>query len=257
MRLVSLNLWGGRAYNKLTEFVESEKLRTDIFCFQEVLDLKTGDIDPEVKAAIEEYQKSGRKQELNLYSSLRDLLTGFESFLSEPYSQGAERLAIFARKELKAQVEVLKVHRKIDVILHDKPFWVSCIMQHAQIKRGTLSYDIAQLHGLWQGGGKADTPERLEQSKTINKLMSKFGERKVLCGDFNLDINTESVRMLEDSMTDLIRTHRITTTRSTLAPARKGKIADYVFVSDKIKVNDFELPETEASDHLPLCLDFE
>ena len=35
------------------------------------------------------------------------------------------------------------------------------------------------------------------------------------------------------------------------------KFADYVFVSKDVKVKNFEVPNIEISDHLPLILDFE
>ena len=34
-------------------------------------------------------------------------------------------------------------------------------------------------------------------------------------------------------------------------------ICDYVFVNDKVKVNNFSVPRNTASDHYPMILDFE
>ena len=33
-------------------------------------------------------------------------------------------------------------------------------------------------------------------------------------------------------------------------------VCDYIFVNDKVKVNDFRVIDTNISDHLPLILDF-
>lgn len=87
--------------------------------------------------------------------------------------------------------------------------------------------------------------------------MSNFGGRKILCGDFNLDISTESVRMLEQEMINLVREFKINSTRSALAPLGKGRFADYIFASDKIKINKFNVLNDVVSDHLPLYVDFE
>ena len=87
--------------------------------------------------------------------------------------------------------------------------------------------------------------------------MSNFGERKILCGDFNLDISTESVHILEQEMINLVREFKINSTRSTLAPSSKGRFADYIFASDKIKINKFNVLNDVVSDHLPLYVDFE
>jgi len=35
------------------------------------------------------------------------------------------------------------------------------------------------------------------------------------------------------------------------------RFADYVLVSQEIKVKDFHVPDVEVSDHLPMVLDFE
>ena len=34
-------------------------------------------------------------------------------------------------------------------------------------------------------------------------------------------------------------------------------VDDYIFVNDKIKVNDFKVIKTDVSDHYPLILDFD
>src|SRR3989344_8247903 len=36
MKLISLNLWGGKVYSPLMKFISREKADTDIFCFQEM-----------------------------------------------------------------------------------------------------------------------------------------------------------------------------------------------------------------------------
>src|SRR5204863_3330738 len=44
LRVLSLNLWGGRVLGPLLDFIREQAPRTDIFCFQEVLD--AGEIIP-------------------------------------------------------------------------------------------------------------------------------------------------------------------------------------------------------------------
>lgn len=84
---------------------------------------------------------------------------------------------------------------------------------------------------------------------------------KVLCGDFNLLPQTKSIAMLEGRMRNLIKEYNIKTTRSKLNPYHgtptEQHFADYVFVSEDIKVLDFKVPEAEVSDHLPMILEFE
>lgn len=41
MKLVSLNVWAGRVFDPLMNFVSEHARDTDIFCFQEVFDTPT------------------------------------------------------------------------------------------------------------------------------------------------------------------------------------------------------------------------
>ncbi len=256
MRIISLNLWGGRVYSKLAEFLKSEKNNVDIFCFQEVLDadLKAS---KEAEAIKQLYQGTDFEEVQDLYSKLKSILTGFRGFLSESYSESSEKLAMFVRKGIDVEVRTAWAHRQIKVVYEGKSFELGSIMQYAKISNDRETYFIANVHGLWQGGGKDDTPERIEQSKNILGIMSSFGERRVLCGDFNLDISTESVHMLEQGMKNLVKEFKVTSTRSSLAPQSKGRFADYIFTSSIIKINKFKVLNEVVSDHLPLYADFE
>ncbi|MCL5442606.1 MAG: endonuclease/exonuclease/phosphatase family protein [Candidatus Marsarchaeota archaeon] len=256
MRLISLNVWGGRVYSKLAEFLERKKKEVDIFCFQEVLDANSK-AGKEAEAIKRLYQGTKSEEVQDLYGRLENVLTGFRGFLSESYSEGSEKLAMFVRDGMEADVRAAWVHKQIRVVYEGKPFEVGSIMQYAKISNDWNTYFIANVHGLWQGGGKGDTPERIEQSTNILRMMSGFGGRKILCGDFNLDISTESVHMLEQEMINLVKEFKINSTRSALAPSNKGRFADYIFASDKIKINKFDVLNDVVSDHLPLYADFE
>ena len=78
-------------------------------------------------------------------------------------------------------------------------------------------------------------------------------------GDFNLLPDTESIQMLNKEMKNLIDIYKIKSTRPNFYDGLdKGNIVcDYIFVNDKIKVNDFRVLESSSSDHLPLWLDFD
>lgn len=255
MRLISLNLWGGRAYPNLQKFLEEEKDKIDIFCFQEVLDYGQGEPNQDAKDAKLLHQSDRFQEVYNLYPRVSSILKDFNGFLSDPYSAGMERLATFIKKDINAKVEVLPIHEKLHVVVHDKPFYVSCIMQHTSLKKGNETYDIANVHGLWQNSSKGDTQERLKQSREIMKALSKFGNMKVLCGDLNLLPDIESIKILENGMRNLIKEYNITNTRSSLY-TKIHRHADYVFTSPEVKVVNFQTIQSEVSDHLPLLLEF-
>lgn len=255
MKLISLNLWGGRAYDKFSSFLEREKEGTDIFCFQEVLDYGLGKPDQDSQDAKLLHQTDRFQEMPDLYPKLEKGLKDFNGYLTDTYSSGMERLSIFVKKSLDSTEETIQVHETLPLMVHGKPYNIGCIMQHVNIKIDHGSFDIANVHGLWQHSSKDDTPERLNQSKEINRILSGFGDSRILCGDFNLLPNTESIRILEKDMKNLIKEYNVTNTRSSLY-TKSLRYADYVFVSDGVNVNDFRVLDEPVSDHLPLLLDF-
>jgi endonuclease/exonuclease/phosphatase family metal-dependent hydrolase len=81
----------------------------------------------------------------------------------------------------------------------------------------------------------------------------------VLIGDFNLLPETESVRLLEAGLSNLVIERAIPSTRSRLNPyygtPQEQPHADYAFISPGLRVTGFEVPDVAISDHLPLILD--
>jgi endonuclease/exonuclease/phosphatase (EEP) superfamily protein YafD len=131
---------------------------------------------------------------------------------------------------------------------------VGSSMQWIRVRGGIT---IAHVHGLWVAGTKDDTPERIEQSQNINAILNRMRGEKILIGDFNLNPDTKSIKLLEGNMRNLVREYGITTTRSELSKASKGKFADYAFVSAGVKLRKFSVLSAIVSDHLPLCLEIE
>ena len=116
---------------------------------------------------------------------------------------------------------------------------------------------IINVHGIWN-------KDKLGDDRTINQ--SKFILEKIrkdipviVVGDFNLLPNTESIKILNNELVNLIDKYNIESTRPNFDDGLdKGNIVcDYVFVNDKVKVNDFKVIESNVSDHLPLILDFD
>ncbi len=256
MKLISLNLWGGRARDELFGFLEREKNSTDIFCFQEVLEYSLGKPDHQSSEVENIHSPGDPIEEPNLYSELEKILGQHQGFLSEHYSSGMERLATFVRKGVKASVETLPVIEKFHLVAYGKSYDIGCLMQHASFDIKGIQYDIANTHGVWQHSSKDDTPERIKQSTAILRILSSFRGRKVLVGDFNLLPETRSIGMLEDHMRNLIKDYGITDTRSSLYK-KKLRYADYAFVSKDVNVINFGTLDETASDHLPLALEFE
>ena len=256
MKLISLNLWGGRVYNKLLPFLKEMAKEIDIFCFQEVL-AKDHYISHEAAELKKRHSGVELEEVPDLYSELKSTLIGFESFLASPLGSGGERQAIFFKQHVLINENGIypTVSKPFEVKLENEIFSLSSAIQYVKIKPNLT---IMNIHGLWQGGGKEDTPERMYQSQRIVEFLSATNGKKVLVGDFNLLPDTRSIRAIEDAgMLNLIRINNIQSTRSSFyARASKGKFADYAFVSKDVKVEEFRVLQDEISDHLPLYLNF-
>jgi len=115
---------------------------------------------------------------------------------------------------------------------------------------------IANVHGLWNGVGKSDTAERLEQGRRIHDFVKNRSEQTIVIGDFNLDPDTQSLAIAGEGMRNLIAEFGITSTRTSFYK-KEGKMANYAFVSSGIRVRDFKVLPDEVSDHAALCLEVE
>ena len=77
----------------------------------------------------------------------------------------------------------------------------------------------------------------------------------ILCGDFNLRPDTESIKILEENMHNLVKDYNIQSTRTSLYP-KAERFADYILTSNEIIVQDFKVLPDEVSDHSPLWVEF-
>lgn len=241
MQLISLNIWGGHVHPFLLEFI-SRHSEVDIFCFQEVY-----------HRASQKTSSDDRSVNLNIFADLQAVLPQHQAFF-RPVVNGAYGIGMMIKKT----VEVLE---EGDIIIHANPNYPglgpthSRNLQWALCRANQQICSIFNVHGLWNGQGKTDTPERLAQSQRIKGFLDSMHTPKILCGDFNLRPDTESILLLEADLKNLIKTHEVRSTRTALYP-KEEKYADYIFISSEIIVNSFTVLSDEVSDHAPLFIDY-
>jgi len=232
MRIIFLNSWFGKVGKPFFDFIKSESSKTDVFCFMEV--------SPD------------------LHSNLVSILKGFNVF----YEKGPFLLfdkiicgqAIFTAKEI-------GVDKSGRVSIYRQSSRDIGFMQFTGLKVGEKGIWLGNVHGKTLPGTKFDTPIRLKQSEKIINFFTDKNGSKIIGGDFNLMPNTKSIKMFEEAgYKNLIKDFGIKNTRNKLSWKQFGNVqhfADYIFVSSDVKVNKFEVPYNEISDHLPQILDFE
>jgi endonuclease/exonuclease/phosphatase family metal-dependent hydrolase len=259
LRVVSLNLWGGQAAEPLLAFIRQQAPRADLFCFQEAL-------------AAPERLPLACGFRTTLYQDLAEALPDFEGVFDpvvsweEPAEAGRRivvpfGLATFARRTLPTEARraarIIEHQDSLDAVpgLHGIVRW----LQLTELRTPGGSLLIANYHGIARPGTKLDSDERLEQSRAIRRVLDAHDGPVVLVGDFNLLPETESVRLLERGLRNLVIEHAIPSTRSRLNPyfgtPQEQPHADYMFVSPDLCVADFQVPDVQVSDHLPLILD--
>lgn len=238
---MTLNIWGGHVRTPLLQFIDNHR-EVDIFCFQEVYHQARNKVSDE-----------DREVSLNIFSELHALLPNHRAYF-RPVVQNSYGIGMFVNKE----IEVLD---EGEIPIYENPHYRglgpthSRNLQWLQCRLNGQTHTIMNVHGLWNGKGKTDSPERISQSQRIKEFMGSIETPKILCGDFNLRPDTESMKMVEKGMNNLIQTYKISSTRTSLYP-KEEKFADYVLTSPEISVGHFAVLKEEVSDHAPLFLEF-
>lgn len=257
-----LNIWGGHLFAQLGGWLHRLREVIDVFCFQEMCSCSDSPAGiGETWARVDAYQQ------------LRMLLPDHEGYFLRsfakydykgPVEYNLERgLAMFVQRRLRVtRMGELFVNGDKDVMIKrgETPSPPRQV-QWASISTGEEpAVMIANVRGLWNGEGKGDSPERLEQSKKICTLLEEWRGRGIpvlLGGDLNLHPNTESLRMIGKGMHNLILERGITNTRSSYYK-KAERYADYVFVSPSLyqRLRRFEVLKEEVSDHLAVLVEY-
>jgi endonuclease/exonuclease/phosphatase family metal-dependent hydrolase len=241
MKLITLNIWGGHVRNPLLEFIQFHR-ETDIFCLQEVYHNATQKISDDERFV-----------SLDIFAELHALLPEHQLFF-RPVVNQVYGVGMLIKKDI-------PVLEEGEITIYDNPAYPgmgpmhSRNLQWVRCQMNTQVHTIMNVHGLWNGKGKTDAPERIVQSQRIREFVDAVQTPHVLCGDFNLRPDTESMRILQRGMNNLIQDFNISSTRTRLYP-KEEKFADYILTSPEITVNHFEVLKDEVSDHSPLLLDF-
>lgn len=258
MKLLSLNLWGGLK-PELLPYIREQSKDTDIFCFQEVYDTDSGVQEVDGFRA-------------GLLGELKQLLPDFDYYYEPTYwswvnvtkvdFKVSEGQATFVRRSLKIlETDARYIYGDKSVEIRqdftNEPKNVVGTLLEANGKQ----LFVANVHGLWFPGDKHDTPDRIKQSEIILEFVKGRKQPTIICGDFNLEPETESVKILERAgYRNLIREYNITNTRnenSWLAHNNKQYYADFTFTTPDVQAKKFEVPHNLVSDHLPMILEFE
>ena len=246
MKLITLNTWGGKLYEPLMEFLIKNSEVADIFCFQEVF------------PCLSTPSEFVGEMRLSLFSDIEKILTNFNGYHTMAQEDNVGGLAIFIKKSFSVnKFENIVVFKELKSVPrgHKDFFTMGRDLQCLEFDHQGKTYSILNFHGMWNGQGKTDSPKRIEQSNIVRKNFDETKGLKILCGDFNLNPDTESVDILAKGNKDLIKEYKVSSTRSSYYKY-PSSFADYVITSPDVEVKDFKVLSGEVSDHLPLFVEF-
>lgn len=252
MKVITLNIWGGKIHLPLLEFLAQQAPTTDIFCFQEVF---FGESDA--------FSIQGTVPDI--FSQLCSTLIKFNPYIriapEGSLFQGESTLGtkiglvIFVKQWIQVTTEGgLFTYDQEDEFAKNPQLTMTGNFQYVILDVADKGCLIGNLHGVWQTEGKGDTVVRLKQTQLLRNFLAQQKIHMIICGDFNMLPDTESMSQLQDGMRNLVVEQGIRSTRSKLY-TKPEQFADYVLISPKIKAQHFIVPDVTVSDHLPLILE--
>jgi len=251
MKIITLNTWGGRAGKKeLLSFFDKNK--ADVFCLQEIWKAPYDNLDGGLVGG-----SSLDQDKILVYGvkEISEVLNNYLSFFRSHHGDNYGLMTLVKNDiEISEEGEIFVYKFKGFVPEGDIGNHARNI-QYTKLLNNNLT--IINFHGLWNGKGKGDSDDRIEQSKKIIEFIKSLDTEVVLCGDFNLLPETESIKIIEDAgLRNLIKENNIQSTRTSFY-TKPDKHADYIFVSSGVKVLDFKVLPDEVSDHSALYLEIE
>jgi len=260
-----LNGWGGKLHEKLLPYIETTA--PGILCLQEVIHSPASDKDWLI------YRDGDHilPQRANFFRDVSNALPEHVAVFC-PAAQGVlwdeDRsipsqwgLATFVHRSLPiiGQVQGF-VHKGFSPIGYgDHPRSRSAHGVRVYDFQANQPVSVTHMHGLRDLNGKMDTPERTAQARKLRDLsrqVSQPDDLTVICGDFNVEPDSETLSILTDAgMTELVTGHGFDSTRNSHY-TKSGRFADYMLINREEAVKGFNvIHDPEVSDHCPLVLE--
>lgn len=251
MNIITLNTWGGRAgKEKLLAFFEKHGASTDVFCLQEIWSAPYSHLEGSLAGGLKIEHTNVMTHGMQAITEIVPTHTPY----FRPHHLDNYGLMMLVKNtwSVKNEGEVF-VYKHKGYLPEDDVGHHARNIQYVTLETKSGSLTIINFHGLWVAGkGKIDTEDRLNQSKNILAFTKSLKGAYLICGDFNLLPDTESIKMFENAgLRNLIKEFGITSTRTSYY-TKPEKYADYIFLTPNIPLNSFAVLPEEVSDHAAL-----
>lgn len=242
MKVLTLNVWQGRLERVLLKHIET--LDVDFACMQEAVEY-----DGIIAGLASSYEKIGSS--LNLE----------ESFFSPSFSLqlGTKKLSFgnvtYSRIPFSVTDTIFTNGQYVEKFDFDRSDYTIRAFQHTSVEHDGKMLHFINHHGHHINEHKLGDDETLRQTRQIVEYVKQLDGAVILCADFNLSPESESIHLFDGVLRNLSIDYGLQTTRSKLT--YKAEVCDYILVNDQVVVNDFHMDDTIISDHNALILDFD
>lgn len=242
MKIVQLNLWGGRLEPQISSFIKNED--PDILCLQEAIELEGG------KGAL-----------FITIEELAEILDTKHHYMSPvfTFSYMSRRAnfgnCIISKFPIKAKATIFTGKEYIadfDLLTHIPNMRN---LQYAEVLLpDSTSLHVFNHHGHHNYQHKNGDSETMRQCKIIAERIAEKSGKVILSGDFNLSPNSKSLGEINKLLINQSIQAKLKTTRNNLT--HKKEACDYIFTSSAIQVSGFQASNEIVSDHQALVMEF-
>lgn len=243
MKLIQLNTLSGFFGPIVLNFFEREK--ADILHLQEVMS------SPE-----------GRSDFFDFLQSLQQKINMPHVFFSPTHDYKFNDMPVYFGNAILSETAFQTTHSEFTHQDYKKNYdtktdtVLSKLFQHAITDISGKKLNLVNYHGhnvrKSEKRGNAETEKHCLQ---LANYISKLDGPVILTGDFNLAPDSKSLEPLNALLKNLCIENKIETTRNIYANSMIP--VDYIWVSNDVRVNKFEVLPDAISDHAALALDFD
>ncbi len=240
MKILQLNIWGGKLGKQIIEVLDREK--PDIVCFQEAISLPYQ--DGLLFTQLEVIQAKGGFEHLYFSPAFGFTMMNHSADFGNAVLSHAPLTntnTVFTRGEYNPAIDLVDGDYNIRNL------------QHVEMVQNGRILHILNHHGHHISQHKMGDEETLRQCALIAEYIQKLEGDVVLTGDFNLAPESESLGLLNKILTNHCIESGATTTRTPLT--HKTEVCDYIFTSPSLKTQNFKILPDIVSDHAALVVE--
>jgi endonuclease/exonuclease/phosphatase family metal-dependent hydrolase len=240
MKILQLNIWGGKLGKQIIELIGREK--PDIVCFQEAIVLphhgellftQYGVIQKETGFEHSYFSPAFGFTMMNYRADFGNAVMSRVPF--------THTTTVFTRGDYNATMDLVDG----DYNMRN--------LQHVTVEHGGKPLHILNHHGHHIRQHKNGDDETLRQCGIIADYIKTLEGDVVLTGDFNLAPESESIGKINAILTNHCIQSGATTTRTPLT--HKTEVCDYIFSSPGLATKNFAVLPDIASDHAALVIE--